>query len=81
MARIMKGTSSGRSSPNAAQKFRPSGSNSETASAAERRRERRHKEQLLETLRDLKVEQGNPDLWMRAASLYMGLGHPERAFQ
>lgn len=55
-------------------------SEDETALAEDRSREKCEKE-LSEILANLKVDRGNPDLWMKAASLYSALGNGRRAFQ
>ncbi|MEE9591972.1 MAG: tetratricopeptide repeat protein [Thermoplasmata archaeon] len=48
-------------------------------SLTENRDEAAYEGQLAELLAHLKVEPGNPDLWMEAATIYMALGRRHRA--
>lgn len=56
----------------------PHASEYETAPAGVRAREKTEKE-LSEILASLKVDRRNPDLWMKAASMYLALGRGLRA--
>jgi hypothetical protein len=51
----------------------------EGLSLTENRDEAAYEGQLAELLANLKVEPGNPDLWMEAATIYMALGRRQRA--
>lgn len=82
MSKTTEGTDSRGSVTDSVLSPGPSASGNETAPATglvgDREREK-HRKELLETLRCLKVDHRNPDLWMEAASLYMALGNAERA--